>query len=428
VAPVAANLTALEHEHYSFYSPGWSNNTTIRASLRTTMIIMLLFILSVSLAFIYYLFIDIWSMWRATQSAKPNQYTQSSKQSDGTFVYRPVPKHPNELGEVHVQWIARALNLWDCMWYFCLVTVNFQLNNLYRLVELLWRMPSPETNSKLTHSDVYSVIMDTGVHMWISPSDENLHFENVMLPVGQNGWCGGTGSRTFHKIYCELDHETCATVKLTMDDLTSTDPMEICTVISVIAGCKCHAQVHLWGAETGLLKNYPLANKFGVAMCGLNYAVAEDLATRKLLIGPMAREILGHNILLGTPHFSRGMEPKCLGDLGRSGLYLAVKAAHSDPTFQKYFKHPSEFAVITMLLLVHPVEHFVVGNRVPRYLESKLLDSNFTWLRIFAAECNDDFVGAGYARPWDDVGEAAVALLKKYAPHLAAGFRAIPHN
>jgi hypothetical protein len=28
-----------------------------------------------------------------------------------------------------------------------------------------WRMPSPETNSKLTLSDVYSFIMDIGFHM-----------------------------------------------------------------------------------------------------------------------------------------------------------------------------------------------------------------------------------------------------------------------
>ncbi len=160
----------------------------------------------------------------------------------------------------------------------------------------------------------------------------------------------------------------------------------------------------------------------------MNYAVAENAATRKLLIGPKAREFFQYNVLLGTSHFSCGMEPKCLGQLGRSGLYLPVKAAHRDPTFQKYFKHPSEYAVIAMDLLVHPAEHYVLGSRVPRYLDRKLLDSNFTWLRIFAAEINADLVGAGYVTPWYDVGEAAVELLMKYAPHLAVGFRAIPNN
>jgi hypothetical protein len=118
----------------------------------------------------------------------------------------------------------------------------------------------------------------------------------------------------------------------------------------------------------------------------IKYTAAENFATRYVMLGPKSREVLQHNVLLGTPHFSWGMEPKCLGELGRSGLYLAVKAAHSDPTFQKYFNYPSKYVVIANDCLVHPAEHYVLGNRVPRYLDSKLLDSNFTWVQIFAAE------------------------------------------
>jgi hypothetical protein len=191
----------------SFYSPGWAYSANTRASIPTAMSVILCLLLSVSVPFIICLFGDIWYMWHATQSAKPNQYARSSKQSAGTFVHQLVLKHPDKLGELLVQWVTQAMTLQDCVWYFSLVTLNFQLKNLYRLVELLWRTPSPETNSKLTLSDVYSFIMDTGFYMWISPSNKHLHMENAMLSVGQNGWCVGIGLQTFHKICYELDHK-----------------------------------------------------------------------------------------------------------------------------------------------------------------------------------------------------------------------------
>ena len=58
--------------------------------------IVLLLICTVSLAFIIYLFSDIWYMWRSNTHDRPNKVK-------GTFVYQPVPKHPDEMGELHVQ-------------------------------------------------------------------------------------------------------------------------------------------------------------------------------------------------------------------------------------------------------------------------------------------------------------------------------------
>jgi hypothetical protein len=58
--------------------------------------IILLLILTVSLAFIIFLFSDIWYMWRSNTHDHPNKVK-------GTFVCQPVPKHPDEMGELHVQ-------------------------------------------------------------------------------------------------------------------------------------------------------------------------------------------------------------------------------------------------------------------------------------------------------------------------------------
>ncbi len=80
--------------------------------------------------------------------------------------------------------------------------------------------------------------MDTGFHMWISPSNKHLHMENVMFPVGWYGWCDGTGSQFFYKICCELSHEKWKAVNWTIDDLTSSDPMEMASVLAAIGGCE----------------------------------------------------------------------------------------------------------------------------------------------------------------------------------------------
>jgi hypothetical protein len=383
-----------------------------------------------------YLMSDVWRMWSDTKGVSKNRFRRSAVEEGddhqgptNTVIYHPVPKNEADLGRLHVQWISNPFSILECAWYLLVITLNFQLNNLWRLLELSWRWPSAANNVALSHSDVYAVIMDSTLHMWIrTSSGEPLQFDNVMLPVGRNWWFGGTSAKIFDTIKLELDHESCETVVLSMRSGTdvqySTDPMEMAAVVAAVSGCYVHGQAHLIGAEVRHVNMWPLSRKAGVAMNGLNFAVGEDWATRNLLIGPEGREILQHNLLLGTPHFAKGCEPRCLG---RSGLFQTVKAAHGHPVFQKYCKNPFELSALSTCQVLHPVDHYVIGTRIPRFLDSKLLDSNFTFLRIFAAEVNRDFT-ANFAEPWDEVGVAALELLKVHAPHLAAGYRAIPNN
>ena len=59
-------------------------------------------------------------------------------------------------------------------------------------------MPSPETNSKLTLSDVYSFIMDTG----LIPSDKHRSHGECHAPSGSKlSGAAAPESRTFHKIF-----------------------------------------------------------------------------------------------------------------------------------------------------------------------------------------------------------------------------------
>jgi len=380
------------------------------------------------------------------RGAKPFRYEKTARE-DGPgakFMWRPsaddfVGRLPREA------WLTMNFDFFDTVWYWYHISLNFQLNNLIRLLRLpilIFRAYF----SPRWHADphvVYTAVMNTGLINWVQ-HDGHCHVTNSYLPVSvsvfngngnRNGKRDGSGGRTmfgqrpyrhFEEIILYLDHEREVITKLEIVGEQSTDdPTEMNHFVGALLGIKSHIGIHAQGANAISNPNWPLARQVSVAFNGLNLAITNKFTEEWIFCNDIPG-LVDLTVREGVPHYAGGKFPEILK--AKSPLFNCILECHRSPVLRKYAATQADVSTMINSVLIHCMEHHLIETLTPPtgLVQSELLDVDLSILTIFSGGLpNLDIVGNSKT-PWDEVTTEVRSIVQRIAPQYVEALTSIP--
>ena len=319
-------------------------------------------------------------------------------------------------------WHGRKFGYMDSLWYFFFITLNFQLNNGLRMIRFF--VDGVDLNPEHNVHEMYYVVMNTSTFMWLDSVDHNIHLYDICLPSGRRRpfGLGSTGHKHISHMRITLDHETERVLSVTLDTETTTNLAEMAALIFIQGVAVGHVHTHVIAAQLDPLQcSWPLADKCSRAINGLNIAVTHNSGA--LLVSSDLSQMTQNNIKQGIPHSFAYGNSALLED--KSQLYRVLRAAHAHPKLIGVCSNHLQRAALIANLVTHPIDHYVIHDKFPDYLDSTLLDTNFWMVRFFSASQNTDIV-TSFSEPWDEIGQIVLELITCHAPDLVPCFRMMP--
>jgi len=312
--------------------------------------------------------------------------------------------------------VSAPVSLRGSIYYWWLISMNIQINNVIRAVELLYYMiiSADYTKPDIDLHKVYLSVMNSSLLQWIRADDNNACFEDMVIPCGRRGFGGGKEAVRFKEIVIALDHENEVVTHLVVNGDFITDPMEITATVFIIGAIK-HGFTHLVAAEVAYSK-WKLAERAGWCINGLNYSIVNEPSNRFFIADGLVGKTLRDNMVSGVPHHHK--TPSCMS---KSGVYRTMARLHHHPLLATVGNAVAQAAVINNCIL-HSIDHFVLDQYLPLWIESpKLFNANYTMLKNFLGG-NNDFTHQ-FSVPKDELSQLMLDILKEEAPELAPGYR-----
>lgn len=366
------------------------------------------------------------------RGARPFSYVQTMREEGpgGRFMWRPsaedfAERVPREA------WLTMSFEVADVFWYWYYISLNFQLNNLLRLLWLPLRAVRTYLSPRWQADPrvIYTAVMNTGLLIWVQ-HDGHCHVTNSYLPIGtrcqRRPVLGGKTYRHFEKIIIYLDHDREVVTKVEIVGEQSTeDPTEMNQLVGVLIGIKSHISVHAQGANALSNPKWPLARQVSVAFNGLNLAVASKFSEDWVLCPDVPR-LMELTVRDGVPHYAGAKFPEILR--AKSPLFNCIMECHRSPVLKKHAATPADLSTMVNAVLIHCMEHHIIETLVPPtgFVQSNLLDVDLSVMIIFSGGLpNFDFIG-NVKTPWDDVTAEVRRIVQRIAPQYVDALTSIP--
>ena len=364
--------------------------------------------------------------------AKPFRYARSMREEGpgGRFMWKPLDE--DFAGRVPREaWLTMNFDFLDVVWYWYHISLNFQLNNVLRMLWIPIRTirtyysPPWQADPRVT----YTAVMNTGLLSWIQ-HDGHCHVTDSYLPVGTSRTgrpiFGSKTYRHFEEIIIHLDHDREVVTKVEIVGEQSTEDLtEMNQLVGVLIGIKSHINVHAQGANALSNPNWPMARQVSVAFNGLNLAVAGEFSEDWVLCPDIPR-LMELTVREGVPHYAGGKYPDILK--AKSPLFNCILECHRNSVLRKHATTPADLSSMINAVLIHCVEHYVIETLVPPtgFVQSNLLDVDLSVMIIFSGGLpNHSFVG-GAKIPWDIDTEEVRSIVQRHAPQYIEALTSIP--